>query len=638
MSQKLKSINLPYRYFVFFYLVISTILRVVLWASYGIQENISLLALPCILMAGLVQDLIALLFLLLPLSILRLLPSRIVYSKFAQVFASVFCFLIIFFGLFLLPAEFLFFDEFDSRFNLVAVDYFAYPTEVAGNIWESYPIVWLILGLLLLTFPIWSWVWRRIKPFFDQPESLQKRSGLFVLHFFAAICFVFFGSINFLVDDHNRVRKEITRNGILTFFLAIATNDIEFDHFYATLNEEKAFSLMRRELKEKGGEFTSDNIYNLERRFPSKANGLGKMNVVIIGEESLGAQFIGALGDKRGLSPNFDNLSSKGLLFENVFATGTRTVRGLEAISMSLPPIPSESIVKRPNNEDMANLGVLLNAKGYTSSFIYGGFGAFDNMNYFFGNNGFNLSDRLSIKKITFSNIWGVCDEDLFHHAIEFYNQISQSERPFLSIIMTTSNHKPFSFRPGVPGVPETGGGREAGVRYADFALGEFFEYAEKTTWFKNTLFVVVGDHDSRVYGRANIPVERFRVALAILAPGRIEPRRITNVTSHIDLIPTIMGILGLPYQGPFYGRDVLDPEAPLSQPVLLNYNHDVALYENQELAVSSLNRELNSYKYTEDKKTIEIDDNIQMQELLTAYLQTSYSLYRGRKYKLTLE
>ena len=174
------------------------------------------------------------------------------------------------------------------------------------------------------------------------------------------------------------------------------------------------------------------------------------------------------------------------------------------------PPIPTVSILRRPGNEHIATWGAVMRSLGYRTSFLYGGYGYFDNMNYFFGQNGFDVVDRRSIRSIRFANIWGVSDEDLFDHSLAYLDSIHASGKPFFSIIMTTSNHKPFTFRPGLErlGIPPEGGGRGAGVRYADFALGEFLRHAKDHAWFDDTIFVVAADHGARVYGAEQIPLQ----------------------------------------------------------------------------------------------------------------------------------
>src|SRR6202008_2054681 len=228
-------------------------------------------------------------------------------------------------------------------------------------------------------------------------------------------------------------------------------------------------------------------------------------------------------GSERDLMPRFDACARRGIWFSNAYASGTRTVRGLEAFASSIPPIPTVSILRRPGNEHIATWGAVMQSLGYRTSFLYGGYGYFDNMNHFFGENGFDVQDRKSIESVRFENIWGVSDEDLFDHALGYLDRVHASGRPFFTIIMTTSNHKPFTFRPGLEkfGIPPSGGGRAAGVRYADYALGEFLRAAESHAWFDDTLFVVAADHGARVYGAEQIPLKTYEIPGMFYSPGR---------------------------------------------------------------------------------------------------------------------
>ena len=196
--------------------------------------------------------------------------------------------------------------------------------------------------------------------------------------------------------------------------------------------------------------------------------------MVVLLEESLGAEFVGAYGDKRGLTPNLDRIADESLVFTRTYATGTRTVRGMEAVTASFPPVPAEAIVKRAGNEGMFNWSTVMAANGYTPTFIYGGYGTFDNMNYFFGNNGYRVVDRTTMDEPRFSNIWGVSDEDLFRNALAVFDeQHARGERIF-SVVMTTSNHKPFTFPAGVAGrgrARRRPGSRRALRRLRDRAL-----------------------------------------------------------------------------------------------------------------------------------------------------------------------
>jgi len=618
------------------YGIVSLFLRLILWWIFGRDAGITITHLPAILGLGIINDLLELVYLFAPLTLLLLiLPPRWLKKDFMIRLTGIAFYLLLFGFLYLQAVEFFFFDEFDSRFNLIAVDYLMYPNEVFINLWESYPVVWFLFGFLILTTAVYKLLWPPIRESIQNYSSNKRPWARITAHTMLVVILALFLSTDSLSYSSNRVKNEISANGISSFFNALLTDELDYDLYYSTLPREEAFSIMRQHLSSSGGKLTSEDTLDIHRQFESKQNGLGKLNVIILSEESLGAGFIGTYGDTRGLSPNFDRLAKEGLLFKNAYATGTRTVRGLEAMSTSFPPIPSESIVKRPGNENIANWGMVLKQHGYHSSFIYGGFGMFDNMNHFFGSNGFELSDRTDIKNQTFANIWGVCDEDLFKHAISYYDQVEATGKPFFSIVMTTSNHKPYTFPSGIPGIPPSGGGRDAGVKYADYAIGKFFEEAPKHSWYKNSIIIVMADHDARVYGRALVPIERYRIPLLLIAPGKIAPREEQVRISQIDLMPTVLGLLGLDYTGPFYGSDVLVPGTPSDRAVLVSHNHDVAIFNGKELSVLGLQKKRTTYSYDPTNNAqVEISPNEQSLNLATAYLQTAFELFKDKKYK----
>jgi phosphoglycerol transferase MdoB-like AlkP superfamily enzyme len=431
----------------------------------------------------------------------------------------------------------------------------------------------------------------------------------------------------------NRVAKELAANGLRSLVQAFCTNELNYLKYYRTIEDSRAFALMGRQLA-----VPDDMVarHDLTRTVSARNDGLGPLNVVVVVEESFGAGYVGAYGDKRGLTPAFDRLAAEGLRFSNAFATGTRTVRGLEAIALSLPPIPSESVVKRPGCEGMANWGQVMKSHGYRTSFLYGGYGYFDNMNHFFGSNGFALSDRTDIAHPRFTNVWGVSDEDLLQHALGYFDGESATGQPFFSIIMSISNHRPYTFPGGIPGIPAEGGGRKAGVRYADYALGRFMEAARRHPWYDNTLFVIVADHDARVYGRAQVPIEHYRIPLLFYAPARLAPRVCEADISQMDIAPTVLGLLGLGYTAPFYGQDVLHLPPGADHPILVNHNHDVALLDRGRLVVLGLNCSVESYAYDEKKHQLAPASPMpELTDLATAYFQTAFDLFEHHGYVL---
>jgi phosphoglycerol transferase MdoB-like AlkP superfamily enzyme len=255
-------------------------------------------------------------------------------------------------------------------------------------------------------------------------------------------------------------------------------------------------------------------------------------------------------------------------------------------------------------------------------------------MNYFFGHNGFEVRDRTQITSpLRFENIWGVADEDLFDSALDYFDEVWSHGTPFFSIIMTTSNHKPFTFRDGVPGVKPSGGGRESGVRYADFAQGYFVRAARHHDWFDQTLFVIVADHGARVYGRAEIPLKTYEIPMLFYAPRHLRPGRVDTLTTQIDIAPTVLGLLGLPYSAPFFGEDVMRAP-PVNRVALFSHNHDVALYRNGELAILGLGKSIQDMQYDRVTDSYRLTaPNPALNDLAMAYYQTAFELFRARRY-----
>ena len=276
-----------------------------------------------------------------------------------------------------------------------------------------------------------------------------------------------------------------------------------------------------------------------------------------------------------------DGLAGQGLFFSALYATGTRTVRGLEAIALSAPPTPPVSILKRPNNDGLFTISTPFIQRGYEPAFFYGGYSYFDNMKTFFGGNGFRVIDRsdLSSDEVTFSNAWGVCDEDIYRRAVREADASYQRGQKFFSFIMTTSNHRPFTYPAGKIDIP-SGDGRAGGVKYADFAVGELIRNASTRPWFKDTIFVFIADHCTRSGGKNEITMENYHIPCIFYGPGIIQPGIVGELTSQIDIAPTLFDLLNWQYASSFVGRSVFrtrpgDNRAFASNHLTLGYIKD---------------------------------------------------------------
>ncbi|CAM5479859.1 Sulfatase OS=Stutzerimonas stutzeri OX=316 GN=CXK94_11910 PE=4 SV=1 [Stutzerimonas stutzeri] len=386
----------------------------------------------------------------------------------------------------------------------------------------------------------------------------------------------------------NAYQRELASNGPFQFFAAFRNNELDYPQFYATLPDAEIGSRLRREVAEPNARFLGKDPLDIRRAIDNPGQPR-HLNVVLVTIESLSAKYLGSFGDARGLTPNLDELRKHSLTFTNFYATGTRTDRGLEAITLSVPPTPGRSIVKRIGRESgFASLGQQLGAQGYDSVFLYGGRGYFDNMSAFFGGNGYRVVDQSSADEadIHFKNAWGMADEDLYALAMREADADHAAGKPFLLQLMTTSNHRPYTYPDGRIDIP-SGEGREGAVKYTDYAIGQFLDKARRKPWFKDTLFVFVADHTAGSAGSQDLPVANYHIPLFVYAPGLIEPREFTGLASQIDLAPTLLGLLNMDYVSTFFGRNLLREDAAPGRALIGNYQH-LGLFDGRDLAILS--------------------------------------------------
>ena len=621
------------------YVAVGFVNRLVLWAMFGRDGGVAAASLGWILPLGVVDDAAESLYLLTPFALFlwlcrdrwyRSVPMRAVLRTGLFVWTFVL--------LFVAVAEYFFFDEFDARFNLVSVDYLMYPTEVAGDISSEYPVGWVLLGCVLFAALSSLLLARHLIHSARQPVRFPQRSRPMLWVALLVGLLVAFFSTNTLGLSSNRVANELVANGPSSFFRALRTSEIDYHAYYATRAPADNLALLARELDRGDGRFTGLAAGRLDRAFPARADGLGRLNVFLVSSESFGAEFSRLYGAERDWTPEFDRIAQQSLWFRHTYASGTRTVRGLEALTLSIPPIPTESIVRRPHNDNLATLGGVLRGLGYSASFLYGGYGYFDNMNAFYAANGYTVLDRNDLPRAPrFENIWGVADEDLFDMALAHADQQAATGHPFFIHVMNTSNHKPFTFRTGLEsvGVKPAHGGRESGVRYADFAQGDFLRAAATHPWFRDTLFIIVADHGARVYGREEIPLRTYEIPLLIYSPAHIAPRRVDALMTQVDVAPTLLGLLGLPYSAPWFGQDVLHTPAE-GRIAYFSHNHDVAVLRGDELAILGLQKTITMRHYdaAADRYAAAPPD-AQLRDLAIASYQTAYELFQSRRYDL---
>jgi len=594
----------------------------------------SVIALFKLFLVGFFYDIMAFFYYSIPFVIyLFILPQKWYNSKIHKISSLLVFFGIIYTIVFNGVSEWFFWEEFGKRFNFIAVDYLVYTHEVIQNIRESYPIPLLLAAVFIVTGIIFYVLYKRTEGFeklFEDDSTYKERAWMtLVLLLVPVLSFIFFQKQTIATSSSpNRYNQELSKNGFYSLFSAFRNNELDYYEFYSTEDNTKILKNYRKLVQGKNSHFISDDLNKTLRQVTHKGEEK-KYNVILVMIESLSASYMGVYGDKNDLTPHMDALAKKSLFFSNFFATGTRTVRGMEAVTMSVPATAGRSIVKRPDNHNMFGIGWVFKEKGYDNKFIYAGHGYFDNMNAYFGHNGFKIVDRPSFSEneVTFSNVWGVCDEDLFDKSIKEADKSYVNKQPFFSFVMTTSNHRPFTYPEGKIDIPSHTG-RHGGVKYTDYAIHNFLEKAKKKPWFDNTLFIFIADHNGGSAGKMDLPLYRYKVPLIIYAPAIIKAQNITKVSSQIDLAPTVMSLLDWSYKSKFYGRDILSDD--FKPRALIGTYQKLGLYQDNKLTILLPNATAKEYRVKSlglhDTKYEEIDiDKNDLDDTITYYQSASY-------------
>lgn len=510
-----------------------------------------------------------------------------------KIFAHLLLILLLGVAVFSAVAELFFWEEYNSRFNGIAVYYLIFPKEVIGNIRESFDLRYYLPPIGIVVLIVYAFLWRRLNRALDAPFiANERRRGLTLAAIATAVAvpFVISGPYEPVAA---RTANELAVNGIHSMLNAYFTNDSKYDGVYAGIDEAEALPLVREMVQQNNTvNLAAPGERSLRRRVDNGPTPAKKLNVVLILEESFGSvYFEDVYQDKqrdywKTISPNWHRLAEDGLLFTNIYATGDRTVRALEAIFTSFPPIPGISTARRDGSEGMNSLPFLLNKFGYRTAFLYGGPTTFDNMGYFWKTIGFDqVLGQSDIADQGFKTIWGVADEFMFKEALARIDQMAAEPGPFFFASLTVSNHRPFMYPQGRIDLKPAPNKRDHAAAYADWALGQFIDAARKKPWFDDTIFVMIGDHGPKVWGAAQIPVQAFRVPLIFLAPKHIMPQRNPVLGSSMDVGPTLLGLLGLSYDSPFFGVDLRRVPARGGR-IAMAHNFDVAFGDGKNAVV----------------------------------------------------
>ena len=609
LRARLQSSLLPLFIFALYLLLFLTAARVLLVAwQWGRVTAVDML--PVIIIQGLRFDLVLLgLALVAPVLTFPLFASTSRLVPIWQLLLRFYLPAVLLFALFMEISTPSFMDQFDSRPNILFVEYLDHPREVAATLWAAYKLPLVIAFVLIPSIALY--LAREFRTLALRIEATGVLPALFLFPILLVACV---GLIRSTLD-HRPVNpstvalstdplvNDLALNSTYTLLYALyeTRHEGQGGFRYANVPDDEVIKSVRSEMHVIPDDFTSKVLPTLHTQHRAANSGRRK-NLVIVIEESLGAEFVGALGGLP-LTPNLDALSNEGIWLTNLFATGTRSVRGLEAVVSGFTPTPARSVVKLPKSQrGFFTLAELLATVGYETSFIYGGEAQFDNMRRFFINNGFShVIDEKDYEDPVFVGSWGVSDEDLFTKAHKEFERAR--DVPFFSVVFTSSNHSPYQFPDKrIELFDNDKNTVNNAVKYADYALGEFFRRAKQSNYWDDTVFLVVADHNSRVYGDQVIPIDRFHIPGLILG-GSIERGSIDTVASQIDLGPTVLSLIGFEGDHPMIGHDLTDPmntEGPGR--AIMQFNTTQAYMEGDQVIVMQRDQPIEQFRYVDHR------------------------------------
>lgn len=597
----------PIGLYLLFALGITTLARIALgvWFAGRVSEASGWLF---ILLQGLRYDLILQgMLLLIPLSITPLLTAFDATRRFWQWLLPVYLTLCVVFLGFMELATPWFIDEYGLRPNILFVKYLIYPHEVAAMLWSGYKLPIFIAAVVL---PLLTWaVFRILRPVARGMTRTHWLAGILLVPVLVLLCGIAIRS-SFGHRPANPSNIAISTDPLINMLPMSSAYSMLYGAYemryegeavqFGEIAPDTVINNMRHMMGLPDSAFTNPELPSLHP-LVSPAAPTGPKNLVIILEESLGARFVGSLGGLP-LTPRLDRLAKDGIWFTQMYATGTRSVRGIEAVTTGFLPTTAESVVKLGGTQrGFFSIAALLQRHGYSTSFIYGGSAQFDNMARFFLNNGFEtIIDQNDYQNPVFAGSWGVSDEDLFTKADAYFASLPE-DQPFFSLVFSSSNHTPFEYPAGsIEPYNQPAQTRENAIKYADHALGEFIAKARQSRYWNNTVFLIVADHDSRVLGAELVPIVHYHIPALILGAG-IEPKTISRMVSQVDLIPTLVPLLTLGKAAllPATGVNLLrDDLAAIPPHTVMQYANNIAYRENDDVLIFQEGREPRQFRY----------------------------------------
>jgi len=583
---------------------------------------------------GLKMDtMVASMLLIIPLIVLSFSPQSL--AKISNFFLRLYFVIVLGILIYIENATFPFFVQYDVRPNFKFVEYLEYPVEVFNMIIADYKLS-LSIAFIMIGLFAWVFMHKTKESFLSVLQTpLFKRALLFLP--LALILFIgirsSFGhraaNISDAMYSTNRIVNEVTKNSLYSIGYAMYANKMYATKTikqYGNMSTEEALQRMQVTLGIEGNDFSAASVFTRVEKtyFPSTK----KKNLVIFLQESLGYQFV-----TPEITPELMKLKKEALWFSEAYSNGTRSVRGIAGTTAGFLAVPGKGVVKRTKSQsDFFTFSSLLKPLGYHTMFLYGGEARFDNMRSWFLGNGFDeIVEEKDYVKPKAVSTWGVSDEDLAAKGNERFSALYKEGKPFAALMFSSSNHSPFDIPEGrVEPVKKGEKCVENAVQYADYAIGEFFREAKKLPYYKDTVFVVIADHNIRVYGDDVVPVNMFHIPALIVAEG-IEARVYDELISQPDVLATALDLMGKDLSYPILGKSVFsDVKKEVN---LMQFNENYALRVGDKIAIVRPQKAAETFMYVK-KHLVPTEHDVELEKDALAFVVGLNHLYDKRLFR----
>jgi phosphoglycerol transferase MdoB-like AlkP superfamily enzyme len=403
---------------------------------------------------------------------------------------------------------------------------------------------------------------------------------------------------------------------------------------YGHLPEADALARARARMQLPAAVFSDPANTTVHTLVPT-ASLAAKPNLVILLQESLGAQYFASLGGQP-IAQKLETWRGRSFWFDQLYASGTRSARGIEAVVTGFLPTRTSSVIKLDGaQQDFFTLARALKEQGYRTEFIYGGDASFDNMRRFFMNNGFDrVIDQSDLQPVAnFTTTWGVSDEDLYARVDQEVSAHYRDGQPFFTLVFSTSNHPPYDFPEGrIELFEQPKLTHRNAARYADFAASSYLDKAARSPYWANTVFTVVADHESRSIGQQLVPIFSFHIP-GFITGGPVKPRIVSRLASQIDLLPTTLSLMGLRVTLPATGIDQsrTDLEGPGS--AVMQFNEDAAYRVGDRVAILMPRQPVRQFRI-EGTELVPVAPDPDFELDALAQAQLPIQAYRGKWYR----